>query len=76
MSQNQYEDNQLVIDEKEMQKRKDYLDFKDKDVALLKELKILMDENADKFVEAFYKYIGNFPEVTAFGMDPNSPQDY
>ncbi|HHT9130733.1 MAG TPA: protoglobin domain-containing protein [Candidatus Brocadiaceae bacterium] len=72
MSQNQYEDNQLVIDEKEMQKRKDYLDFKDKDVALLKELKTLMDENADNLVEAFYKYIGNFPEVTAFGMDPNS----
>ncbi|MEK6635115.1 MAG: protoglobin domain-containing protein, partial [Planctomycetota bacterium] len=71
MSQNQYEDNQLVIDEKEMQTRKDYLGFKDKDVALLKELKGLMDENADKFVEAFYKYIGNFPEVVAFGMDQN-----
>ena len=36
-----------------MQTRKDYLGFKDKDVALLKELKGLMDENADKFVEAF-----------------------
>ena len=71
MSQNQYEDNQLVIDEKEMQVRKDYLSFKDKDVALLKELKTLIDENADKFVEAFYKYIGNFPEVAIFGMDQN-----
>ena len=46
--------------------------FKDKDVELLKELKTLMDENADKFVEAFYKYIANFPEVAAFGMDQNS----
>jgi|GEM_PF-955486 len=72
MSQNQYEDSQLVIDEKEMQTRKDYLSFKDKDVALLKELKALMDENADKFVEAFYKYIGSFPEVEIFGMDQNS----
>ncbi len=59
----------LKIDEKERKTRKEFLDFTDKDVDRLRELKSLIEENADYIIEEFYKHLLKFDGPLSFLPD-------
>lgn len=55
--------NRLGIDEKEIQLRKDYLEFTEEDVNLLKGLKPLISRHVDIIVNNFYKHLTRHKET-------------
>lgn len=59
----------LEMDEKERQLRKDFLCFTDSDVALLKELRSLIEANADSIIEQFYEHLFKFSPTRKFFPD-------
>ncbi|MGR3318659.1 MAG: protoglobin domain-containing protein [Candidatus Anammoxibacter sp.] len=59
----------LNMDENERQLRKDFLDFTDKDVSLLNDLKVLISENADFIIGEFYKHLKKFEGTNKFFPD-------
>lgn len=59
----------LSMDENERQLRKDFLDFTDRDVELLKDLKGLIEDNADFIIEEFYKHLRKFEDTKRFFPD-------
>jgi len=69
MTQNNLQFDQLIFDEKEIKTRKEYLGFSIKDEELLKGLKLFINENADKLVEAFYDHLGKYKELTDLWLD-------
>lgn len=54
------------MDEKERKSRKDFLAFTDRDVELLKDLKELIENNADYIIEEFYKHLTRFEGTKKF----------
>jgi signal transduction histidine kinase len=59
----------LVLDEQERQVRKEYLDFTERDVILLKELNELIHRHADDIVDKFYAHLLKFKSTRAFLTD-------
>ena len=59
----------LKMDDKERQLRKDFLDFTDKDIGLLKNLKELIENKADFIMEEFYKHLTKFEDTKKFFPD-------
>ncbi|MGR3176751.1 MAG: protoglobin domain-containing protein [Candidatus Anammoxibacter sp.] len=59
----------LNMDENERQLRKDFLDFTDRDVSLLNDLKVLIADNADFIIGEFYKHLGKFEGTNKFFPD-------
>jgi len=64
----------VYLDEQERQLRKDYLEFTDRDVALLKELKWLISNHADDIVNKFYDHLLMFKGTSAFLPDEETIQ--
>lgn len=64
--------NCLGIDKKEIHTRKDYLEFTEEDVNLLKDLKSLIGEHADTIVEKFYKHLTQHKETKMLLKDKNT----
>jgi len=64
--------NQIILDAKEIQTRKDYLCLQDKDVELLKKLKTVIQENIDTLIKAFYDHLSNFKDLTDLWLDMKS----
>ena len=69
MTQNNSEFDQIIFNEQEIKTRKDYLGFSIKDEELLKGLKLFINENVDKLVEAFYDHLGKYKELTDLWLD-------
>lgn len=59
----------FTLSEQERQIRKDYLNFTERDVTLLKELKGLIHQHADEIVNKFYIHLLRFKETRAFLPD-------
>lgn len=59
----------LSLSEQERQSRKDYLDFTERDVRLLKELNGLIHQHADDIIGKFYNHLRRFKETQAFLSD-------
>ena len=59
----------LTLSEQERQTRKDYLDFTERDVTLLKELNGLIHQHADDIIDKFYTHLLRFKETQAFLPD-------
>ncbi|KAB2832047.1 MAG: hypothetical protein F9K48_11220, partial [Candidatus Brocadia sp.] len=49
--------NELTLSEQERQIRKDYVDFTERDVVLLKELNGLIHQHADTIISKFYSHL-------------------
>ncbi|MEP9410472.1 MAG: response regulator [Candidatus Brocadia sp.] len=60
---------ELSLSEQERQTRKDFLDFTERDVTLLKELKGLIHQHADDIINKFYAHLLRFKETKAFLSD-------
>ena len=56
----------LRLSEQERQFRKDYLDFTERDVGLLRELNGLIRQHADDIIDKFYSHLLRFKETRAF----------
>ncbi|HEY4482155.1 MAG TPA: protoglobin domain-containing protein, partial [Candidatus Brocadiaceae bacterium] len=61
--------NCLGIDKKEIQTRKDYLEFTEEDVNLLKDLKPLIGRHADTIIEKFFKHLTRYKETKKLFKD-------
>lgn len=61
--------NELTLSEQERQIRKDYLDFTERDIVLLKELNSLMQQHADIIINKFYSHLLRFEKTRAFLSD-------
>jgi signal transduction histidine kinase/DNA-binding response OmpR family regulator len=59
----------IYLNEKERKLRKDYLEFTERDVALLKELKRLMHQRVDEILDKFYAHLFRFEETRRFFID-------
>ena len=59
----------LNMDEKERRLRKDFLDFTDRDVELLGDIKGLIENNADFIIDEFYKHLNKFEGTRQFFPD-------
>ncbi|MBM4066144.1 MAG: hypothetical protein FJ266_10975, partial [Planctomycetes bacterium] len=64
----------LSLSEQERQSRKDYLDFTERDVRLLKELNGLIHQHADDIIGKFYNHLLRFKETQAFLSDEETIQ--
>jgi rsbT co-antagonist protein RsbR len=60
----------LEIDELEVARRKEFLEFKKEDVQALKGLNDIAQKYADPVIEEFYRHILGFEETKAFFRDP------
>lgn len=60
---------QFSLSEQERQGRKDYVEFTERDVTLLKELKGLIHRHADDIINKFYGHLLRFEETRAFFPD-------
>ncbi|MDN3515389.1 MAG: protoglobin domain-containing protein [Candidatus Brocadia sp.] len=60
---------ELSLSEQELRTRKDYLDFTERDAALLKELNGLIHQHADSIINEFYNHLLRFKETQAFFPD-------
>ena len=60
---------ELSLSEQERQTRKDYLDFTERDVTLLKELNGLIHQHADNIINKFYGHLLRFKQTRAFLPD-------
>jgi methyl-accepting chemotaxis protein len=65
----------MGIDHAEQQSRKAFIDFGMEDVQLLRELKPLIQENADSIVDGFYSNIERYGELIAIISDAGSSID-
>ncbi|MGA9665206.1 MAG: EAL domain-containing protein [Gallionella sp.] len=54
---------EMGIDDAEVAMRKEFLEFTEADVALLKELHALLDARRDSFSETFYRHLQHFPHL-------------
>lgn len=61
---------EMEIDEEEVARRKEFLDFGDDDVEALKGLGELARKYADPVIEDFYRHILSFEETRSFFRDP------
>jgi len=59
----------LCVSKEERQRRKDYLQFTEQDVSLLKELNGLIHKHADAIIAKFYNHLLQFQETRAFLPD-------
>lgn len=60
---------ELNLSEQERQLRKAYLDFTEKDIALLGELKDLIHRHADEIIDSFFGHLLQFKEIRSFLPD-------
>ncbi|GEJ58969.1 protoglobin domain-containing protein [Anaeromyxobacter diazotrophicus] len=61
---------ELAVDEEEVARRKEFLEFRDEDIEQLKGLRELARKYADPVIEEFYRHILSFDETKAFFRDP------
>lgn len=61
---------EMEVDEEEVARRKQFLEFRDEDIELLKGLRDLARKYADPVIEEFYRHILSFDETKAFFRDP------
>lgn len=61
---------EMQITEREIAKRKSFLEFAEEDVERLLELNTLARDYADDFIETFYRHFFAFDETREFFMDP------
>ncbi|MDG6027261.1 MAG: response regulator [Candidatus Brocadia sp.] len=64
--------NDVSLSEQERQTRKEYLDFTEKDVVLLKELNSLIHQHADTIISKFYHHLLRFEKTRAFLSDDDT----
>lgn len=64
----------LHLSEQDRQTRKDFLNFTERDVTLLKELKGLIHQHVDDIVNKFYNHLLGFKETRAFFIDEETVQ--
>lgn len=60
---------ELSLSEQERQTRRNFLDFTERDVTLLKELKGLIHQHADDIINKFYTHLLRFKETKGFLSD-------
>ncbi len=60
---------ELTLSKQEQQTRKDYLDFTERDITLLKELNGLIHQHADEIINKFYSHLLRFNETRSFLSD-------
>ena len=60
---------ELTLSKQEQQTRKDYLDFTERDITLLKELNGLIHQHADEIINKFYHHLLRFNETRSFLSD-------
>lgn len=60
---------ELTLSKQEQQTRKDYLDFTERDITLLKELNGLIHQHADEIINKFYSHLLRFKETRSFLSD-------
>ncbi len=60
---------ELTLSKQERQTRKDYLDFTERDITLLKELNGLIHQHADEIINKFYGHLLRFKETRSFLSD-------
>jgi rsbT co-antagonist protein RsbR len=61
---------EMQIDEQEVARRKEFLEFREEDAQALKELREVARKYADPVIEEFYRHILSFEETKAFFRDP------
>lgn len=61
---------QEEIGEDEVARRKEFLQFKDDDIARLREIQDLARQSVTEIIEDFYRHLLAFPETRAFFQDP------
>jgi rsbT co-antagonist protein RsbR len=61
---------EMEIDEEEVARRKEFLQFRDEDAQVLKGLGEIARKYADPVIEEFYQHILTFEETQAFFRDP------
>lgn len=64
--------NDVSLSEQERQTRKEYLDFTERDVVLLKELNSLIHQHADTIISKFYHHLLRFEKTRAFLSDDDT----
>ncbi|BBO16683.1 conserved hypothetical protein [Candidatus Brocadia pituitae] len=64
--------NDVSLSEQERQTRKEYLDFTERDVVLLKELNDLIHQHADTIISKFYHHLLRFEKTRAFLSDDDT----
>lgn len=62
---------ELALNEGELTRRKEWLEFDEKDIQNLRNLLDLAQRNADVIIEDLYEHFLAFPETAAFFRDPN-----
>ena len=60
---------ELTLSKQEQQTRKDYLDFTERDITLLKELNGFIHQHADEIINKFYHHLLRFNETRSFLSD-------
>lgn len=61
---------EMQIDDEEVARRKEFLDFREEDAQALKELGDVARKYADPVIEEFYRHVMSFEETRAFFRDP------
>lgn len=61
---------EMQIDDAEVARRKEFLDFREEDAQALKELGDVARKYADPVIEEFYRHVMSFEETRAFFRDP------
>jgi rsbT co-antagonist protein RsbR len=62
--------NEMEIDEQEVVRRKEFLEFKDEDARRLKDLGPIGEKYATPVIDDFYRHLLSFEETKAFFRDP------
>jgi rsbT co-antagonist protein RsbR len=62
--------NEMEISEQEVERRKQFLDFRDEDVETLKNLADIAQRYADPVIDALYEHFLSFEETKSFFRDP------
>jgi rsbT co-antagonist protein RsbR len=60
----------MQVDDEEVARRKEFLEFREEDVEALRELGHVARKYADPVIEEFYRHIMSFEETRAFFRDP------
>ncbi len=63
---------ELGIDREKIRRRMAFVDFSEKDVRLLSEMKGFVQRHADRLVSAFYNHLLSFEETRALLKDPST----
>jgi rsbT co-antagonist protein RsbR len=61
---------EMAMDEEEVARRKEFLEFGDDDVEVLKGLREIARKYADPVIDEFYRHIMSFDETKAYFRDP------